>query len=235
MTDDHGPENSDSVEPNEPAEPTESAELSEADEAATDAQTGKKRWPLFAGIGAIAAVLVAVLVAYMTGVFTPTDEAETKPSSSSGISTSMGPKETETPSAPPSPTPTAEASVVIESVGQMAYSPIWNPPDQGEGFWQIVDPDMGYPEDGGTDYVLAHACPWGSCAGDQIRELEADDTFEYLGELYVVEEKIEVVKTDIASLDIWTHDPNRVVVITCIIDPDTGESLENDIIIGTRA
>ena len=204
-------------------------------------QPKKKRWPWYAG-GVATAVVIGLVVAFGTGLFSaPDDDIAASPSptvseSQGSFSASSAPPSaspSETPSTPAAPLP--EPGVAITSVNTMPYSPVWNPPDRGDSWWQIVDPEHGYPQDGGTDYVLAHACPGGTCAGDRIRMLDAGDTVEYRGELYVIEQKLEIQKTEIADQDIWTHDPNRVVVITCIIDPATGESHENDILIATRA
>lgn len=213
--------------PDDSTEPVDAAE-------AADAPERKKRWPWFVGGGALAAATVAVLIAWSTGMFTTSEEDE-------GAAPSPRPSFTVQESASPTPSeeeteePEVEVAVAIDSVNHMPYTPVWDPPDNGEGWWQIVDPDHGYPENGGTDYVLAHACPGGACAGDAIRALETGDTFTYLGELYVVEDKLEILKTEIGDQDIWTHDADRVVVITCIIDPNTGASTENDIIVATRS
>lgn len=138
-------------------------------------------------------------------------------------------------STPASPAPTPEPEVSIDETQSMPYTPVWNPPDAGDDFWQVVDPEEGYPEDGGTDCVLAHACRDRECAGDRIRDLEVEDRLIYRGEQYLVEEKLEILKTEIAEQDIGSHDPDRLVVITCILDPETGDYDENDIIVATRA
>ncbi|MBM9463116.1 hypothetical protein JL108_06610 [Aeromicrobium sp. YIM 150415] len=183
-------------------------------------ETLTRRWPWFAGGGLLTVVVIAVLVAALAGVFS-SSEPEPAPRASAEIATPT--------------TPAPEPEVDIETVQTMPYSPVWNPPDAGENFWQVVDPENGYPEDGGTDYVLAHACEDQGCAGDEVRTLDAGDELTYRGEPYVVEEKLEIAKTEIADQDIWTHDPARLVVITCILDPETGEYHENDIIVATRA
>lgn len=137
----------------------------------------------------------------------------------------------------PAPTPSqteAETKVVIDDVRSMPFSDVLNPPDQGESFWQIVDPGKGYPQDGGTDYVLAHACKDRECVGDGIRGLEPEDTLTYRGESFVVREKLEINKSEIGNQDIWDHDPDRLVVITCILDEETGTFDENDILVAER-
>lgn len=134
----------------------------------------------------------------------------------------------------PEPEPPAEPVLDIPSVQHMPYSPVWNPPDEGQYVWQIVDPDYGYPETGGTRYILAHACESQSCAGDSFRALEAGDTLTFLGETFRVDEKREIMKDDIAAQDIWHHDPNRLVIITCIIETTWDQSDKNDLIIATR-
>ncbi|MGJ9413169.1 hypothetical protein ACHAAC_10720 [Aeromicrobium sp. CF4.19] len=181
----------------------------------------RRRW--WVAGGAVFLVVAAVLVVVLTGVLdSSSDEA-------------APPEPTPAPSTSASPTPTPESEVSIEETQTMPYTPVWNPPDAGDDFWQVVDADEGYPEDGGTDYILAHACRDRECAGDRIRDLEVEDSLDYRGEQYVVEEKLEILKTEIGEQDIWSHDPDRLVVITCILDPETGDYDENDIIVATRA
>lgn len=194
----------------------------------------RKRWPWYAGGGA-AVVVIGLVVALSTGLFLPAEpEAAPEPSASqsTGFSPAPTPSPSEEPSEEPSPAPAPRIS--IDTVSTMPYSPVWDPQDNGEGWWQIVDPEHGYPEDGGTDYLLAHACYDAVCAGDRMRELVPGDTFSYRGELYRVDQKFEIAKNEIAEQDIWEHHADRVVVITCIIDPATRTSTENDIFVATR-
>ncbi|MGJ9411849.1 hypothetical protein ACHAAC_03985 [Aeromicrobium sp. CF4.19] len=182
--------------------------------------TQRRRWPWFAG-GVLLLIGAAALALVLTGVLGSADEdGPSTPRASAELST---------------PTPEPDAKVSIDETESMPYTAVWNPPDEGESFWQVVDPDNGYPEDGGTDFILAHACEDGQCAGDQVRTLEAEDRLSYRGDDFVVQEKIEIDKDEIAEQEIWDHDPDRIVVITCILDPETGEYDENDIIIATRA
>ncbi|WP_449278252.1 hypothetical protein [Leucobacter sp. GX24907] len=188
--------------------------------------TRKKRWPWIAGAGFGALIIVGLIVAAVMGLFSPaSDEAAPSPT----------PTEV-TPETTPTPTPTPEPEVDIASTEFMPYSEVWNPPDQGESFWQVVDEANGYPEDGGTDYVLAHACddPERECAGDQLRTLEKDDEFTYRGESYLVDQKMEIDKSAIGDQDIWYHEAGMLVVITCIIE-ENGDSFENDIVVARLA
>lgn len=186
----------------------------------------KRRWPWFAGGGLVVLAAIGVLIAALLGAFAPASEE-------------AAPRPVPTVEVTPEPTPTPEPKpeVDIDTTEFMPYSEVWNPPDTGENFWQVVDPDNGYPEDGGTDYVLAHACddPDAGCAGDLVRTLESGDDLTYRGEEYVVDEKLEIHKSEIGEQDIWHHDPDRLVVITCILDLETGEFNENDIIVASRA
>ena len=170
-------------------------------------------------IGVVVAAVVALVVVLFT-VSSPSDDV---------AEPVRAPAPQEQPST--SPTPAPEQDVVIEQTRTMPFTPVWNPPDSGQDFWQIVDPGEGYPEDGGTDYLLAHACRDGGCAGDEIRTLQPDDTFSYEGSDYVVDEKLQIDKTEIADQDIWEHEDGRLVVITCILDRATGEYRQNDIIV----
>lgn len=177
----------------------------------------RRRWPWFAG-GLLVLAVATVLV--LTGVLGSSGaDGESAPRASAEMTTH---------------TPAPEPDVSIEKTESMPYSTVWNPPDEGENFWQVVDDENGYPEDGGTDFILAHACEDQECAGDQVRALQTGDHLSYLGENFVVQDKLEILKTEIADQDIWEHDPDRVVVITCILDPETGEYEENDIIVASR-
>lgn len=169
----------------------------------------------------------SVGVAALMGAFaTPEPQAVAEPPAV----TAPAPKPT-TP-----PPPRQPITVEIGAVEQMPYSEVWIPPDEGQYFWQVVDSANGYPETGGTTYVLAHACETRHCAGDEVRKLEVGDTVNYLGQAYTVQESREILKTTIAEQDVWYHDPNRLIVITCIIEGDTGElSKMNDIVIAVKA
>lgn len=128
-----------------------------------------------------------------------------------------------------------EPEITIASTRTMTYSPIWNPPDDGESFWQIVDPANGYPESGGTAFIIAHACESRNCTGDQVRLLDLGDALHYRGDAYVVQQKYEVRKNEIADQDIWEHDPDRIVIITCIIDTSWEESEKNEVVVASKA
>lgn len=180
----------------------------------------KRNRVAFVAAGLVVAVTVGVLIATMTGGTGSDDEPDPAPQATAKIVT---------------PSATTPPKVDIATTKTMPYSEVWNPPDEGQDFWQVVDPANGYPEDGGTDFLLAHACRDQGCAGDQIRALEVDDAFTYRGEQFVVLEKLQIHKSEIADQDIWVHDPDRVVVITCILDPQTGEYEDNDIIVASRA
>lgn len=192
---------------------------------------------LFAGLG-VFVIGAIIAIAAFSGAFGGNAEPEEAPTP-----TVAAPEET--PAVTPTPTPAEptettppppppEPRVDIPSVQQMAYSPVWNPPDNGQYFWQIVDPAHGYPEDGGTDFLLAHACESQNCAGDELRKLEVGDSLTYRGETYIIEDKRQIMKVDIAAQDIWFHDPNRLVIITCIIETTWDQSDKNDLFIATK-
>jgi len=131
------------------------------------------------------------------------------------------------------PEPEPDSAVTITETRSMKFSPGWNPPDEGQYFWQIVDPDEGYPETGGTIYVLAHACESQKCAGDALRELEPGDSLSYKGTTYRVDSKTPVMKDQIGDLPIWTHVPGRLVLFTCIIETTWDQSNKNDVIVAS--
>ena len=212
------------TEPAAPAVPDEQAGPSHA--------ARKRKWPWIAGAAVVVLAALGLGIAALAGAFTPPEE----PAPETAVVTEPEPTRERTPRPTPEPVaePLPDPTIDIPSTQHMAYSPVWNPPDEGQYFWQIVDPEYGYPEDGGTDFVLAHACENQACAGDQLRLLENGDTLTYMGELYQVQSKTEIMKVDIAAQDIWVHDPNRIVIITCIIDTTWDQSDKNDIIIATR-
>ncbi|GAA1314238.1 hypothetical protein ACFSWE_13575 [Leucobacter albus] len=147
------------------------------------------------------------------------------------------PASTDAPSREPQPAESAAASkpsqLDIASTLYMPYSPVWDPPDEGENFWQVVDDDNGYPEFGGTTYLLAHACYDGQCVGDDARALVPGDSLTFRGARYLVDEKLEIDKAAIGDQNIWEHRDGQLVVITCIIDPSTGAIAENAILVAS--
>jgi len=197
----------------------------------TPGPASKWRWWWIIGGGVLALVIVGVIVAAATGVF---GGAQEEPLAKPAATATPKPTPSATPTPTPEPAPLPDPVIDIPSVQQMPYSEVWNPPDEGQYVWQIVDPAFGYPETGGTRYILAHACEDQSCAGDSFRTLHEGDTLTFLGEKFQVQESREIMKVDIASQDIWTHDPNKLVIITCIIDTTWDQSDRNDIIIATR-
>lgn len=192
--------------------------------------TKPKRWlwvtAVIAGLAPVGVGVAALFGAFVT-------ESE-PPASSPTQLTSPAPTSNPTPTPTLTPTPAPDPAVNIESVEHMPYSEVWNPPDEGEHFWQIVDPENGYPETGGTPFVLAHACENQQCAGDEIGKLTAGDTFTFLGETYEVDDSRSIMKKEIQDQDIWYHDPNRIVVITCIIETTWQESDKNHLVLASR-
>ena len=192
-------------------------------------QTLKQHWKWFTAGGLALLVVAGLAIAAFLGAFSTSEDVAAPPPTAAVT--------TPTPTPTPTPTHTAEppAEVNISTVQTMPYTEVWNPPDVGENFWQVVDPENGYPETGGTDYILAHACELEGCAGDLIRTLTPGDDFTYKGAEYVVDEKLEIHKSEIGNQPIWEHVPGRVVVITCILDKATMTFEENDIIIASPA
>jgi len=187
----------------------------------------RKHWQWFtAGIVALS-LAVAIGIAAMLGVF---DLAATAPVAEPRVSASQE-------SAAPDSDQTEKVSgpVDIAETRTMKYSEVWNPPDEGEFFWQIVDPDKGYPEGGGTTYVLAHACERQTCTGDAMRTLKVGDTLSYKGTKYRVDSKDSVMKDQIGDLPIWTHVPGRLVLVTCIIETTWEQSDKNEVIVASPA
>ena len=190
---------------------------------------GRGRW--IAG-GVLLVVAIGLTIAAVAGAFSGASQQAAPPVSTE--TAPPAPKPTPGPTPAPTVVPLPDPVIDIPSVQKMPYSEVWNPPDQGQYIWQIVDPAFGYPEAGGTRYILAHACEDQSCAGDSFRTLQEGDTLTFLGQRYQVTESREIMKTDIAAQDIWSHDPNRLIIITCIIDTTWDQSNRNDIIIAKR-
>lgn len=215
----------------EPPEDTGSVaeELAETSAApANGTRASKKRlWWLLGGAGSL--VLVAALVAALSGVFTPEPEPAPPVEKPAAVVTPEP-----TPEPEPEPEPAPDPTVVINDVLQMPYSDVWRPADEGQNYWQIVDDGYGYPADGGTDYLLAHSCENRACAGDDLLTLDPGETLTYQGELYSVDDRWTIMKTDIGAQDIWKHDPNRIVIVTCIIETTWQASDKNEIFVATR-
>lgn len=204
---------------------------STVEQAAPAATAPRKRrlgWIIGGGIAVLAAA--GVLTASLMGAFTAPEPVKTEEPRRSTT-----PAPTQSPTPTPTPTPSYPAPILdVPEVKEMPYSPVWRPADEGQYFWQIVDPAYGYPKEGGTKYLLAHACDNRECAGDEFRRLEAGDTLTYDGAVYQVKDKWQIMKTDIAAQPIWTHKPGRLVIITCIIETTWEFSDKNDVFIAER-
>ncbi|MGB3414687.1 MAG: hypothetical protein WBA28_08235 [Microbacteriaceae bacterium] len=125
--------------------------------------------------------------------------------------------------------------MVISNVRAMPYSPIMRPNDNGEYFWQIVDPEAGYQAEGGTDFILAHACEGKQvCIGDELRLLSVGDVIEHKGDKYEITDKQIVMKDEIQKPNIWFHDDQRIVIITCVIEGSWQDSDKNEILIAIK-
>ncbi len=199
-------------------------------EPASNAPKSKTRAWWYVGGGALL-VAIALVVAIFSGVFAGEPEPEPTPEPAPVVT----PEPTPEPEPEPEPEPVYPDPVVdIANVQEMPYSPVWRPADEGQGFWQIVDDAYGYPRDGGTDFILAHSCDNRDCAGDVLRTLDIGETLSYSGATYLVEDKRTIMKDDIAAQDIWTHDPNRLVIVTCIIETTWEFSDKNEIFIATK-
>ncbi|MFC5339004.1 hypothetical protein [Leucobacter denitrificans] len=208
-----------------------------SDEVIEEVPKGRKRRLWWYVGGAAALVALAAQIAVLSGLFAndPGDELQ-KPVSASTRERDPHPEPKPEPEAGPE-SPAAldpDLAVNIENVREMPYSSVWRPADEGQGFWQIVDDAYGYPRDGGTDFILAHSCDNRDCAGDELRTLEVGETLTYEGDTYTVEDKRSIMKDEIASQDIWTHDPNRLVIVTCIIETTWEFSDKNEIFIATK-
>lgn len=217
-------------------ETTEPASAAGAGAGASSAGSGRSKrrlaW-IFGGAGGVVVVAAAVLA--FSGVFSPTPPEPSEP-----LTAPEQTQERARPTARPAPEVTEEPeetpdpTVVVSNVLQMPYSEVWRPADEGQNYWQIVDDAYGYPADGGTDYLLAHSCENRACAGDDLLTLEEGDSLEYQGSQYIVERRWTAMKTDIGDQDIWEHDPNRLVIVTCVIETTWEASDKNEIFVATR-
>lgn len=190
----------------------------------------RPRWVRWAvATGAVAVVAAGIWVALATGLFHGGSGGEAAPKAQpAGAGT-----HTQATNSDEAPTTPAASQLDIASTLYMPYSPVWDPPDEGENFWQVVDDDNGYPEFGGTTYLLAHACYDGQCVGDDARALVPGDSLTFRGARYLVDEKLEIDKAAIGDQNIWEHRDGQLVVITCIIDPSTGAIAENAILVAS--
>lgn len=189
-----------------------------------------RRWVWFASGGAVLLAAVGIWAAVASGILGggPAPHADPAPQPRAAEAAAT-PKPDSEPAAEPTPV------IDIPATQFMPYTPVWDPPDEGQNFWQVVDPANGYPEFGGTTYLLAHACYAGGCVGDEARALVAGDALTFRGDRYTVGEKLEITKSEIGDQAIWEHEEGRLVIITCIIDPSTGAIDENAILVASKA
>ncbi|KIP51401.1 hypothetical protein [Leucobacter komagatae] len=187
----------------------------------------RRRWPWCAGAGILllgGLAMAAVFGGWLLG----------GPAAAGPPSEELAPTHQEATPERPDSADDARPVIEIGAVQYMPYTPVWDPPDEGENFWQVVDPENGYPEFGGTTYLLAHACYAGECVGDEARAMSVGEALQFRGDRYLVDEKLEINKSAIAEQAIWEHHEGRVVIITCIIDPHTGAIDENAILVASR-
>lgn len=194
----------------------------------TFSETVKKHWIWFTSGAVVLVIAIGLAVAGALGAFTPAEVEAAPPPAV------VTPEPAPEPEPTPEPEPLPDPSVDIAETHEMEYSPIWDPPDGGEYFWQVVDSDAGYPRTGGTTFVLAHACESQTCAGDALRTLEPGDTLTFKGDLYRVDSKTPAMKDEIGDLPIWTHVPGRLVLFTCIIETTWDQSDKNEILVTTK-
>lgn len=128
-----------------------------------------------------------------------------------------------------------EPTLTIATFKTMKWSPIMRPDDHGENYWQIVDPERGYPADGGTDFLMAHACEGSQvCIGDQLRELQLGDVVAHKERKFEVVDKFIISKSELVNSGIWFHDANRIVIITCVIEGNWQDSDKNEVLIAVQ-
>lgn len=190
----------------------------------------RERWKITVPVSVVALTGIGLAIAWGVGAFDAPEEP-VKIAEPAVVE----PVEEPEPEPEPEEAPEEAPQVSVDSVNHMPYSEVWNPPDQGEGFWQVVDPDHGYYEEGGTKYVLAHACEVQVCAGDEFLKLSEGDSFEYLSETYRIDNKYSIHKDEIADQPIWDNVPGRVVIVTCIIDGRWQDSDHNEIFVASPA
>lgn len=198
----------------------------------------RKKWKITLPVAAILVTALGLGIALSLGAF----EGEAAPAPSPTATATPTPTVTEPVEAPEEDEAEEEEpeeeedtpNLSIDWLNHMAYDPVWNPPDLGESFWQVVDPEHGYPETGGTRYILAHSCESRRCAGDLVIPLQEGDTFTLQGETYRVDDRFTTMKNDIASQPIWEHVEGRVVIVTCLIETSWQLSDKNEIVVASR-
>lgn len=93
-----------------------------------------------------------------------------------------------------------------------------------------------YPATGGTKFYLAHSCSSDdSCIGSQIlaAEIEGGDLLTVAGVEYRVSKVLNTPKSSL-PVEYWIHDPNRILIITCVQVPGASYSVTNHIVVADR-
>lgn len=86
----------------------------------------------------------------------------------------------------------------------------------------------------GRNMVVMHSVHTGNAPGNPLRKSSPGDTIETLGALWRIDSIENVAKPDLPHMrDIWTDQPDRLVVITCL-QRAQGRSTHNIVITATR-
>ena len=124
----------------------------------------------------------------------------------------------------PEPTPTMYSGPVkfnVTSTATMVWAARLVPPDFVNVF-QVVDPEKGYYQSGGTVYLVAHfyaagVGPNGQIApGNEWETLVVGDVVTYNNTFYQVNRIGTPAQGDISNEPIWVNNPEDLVLITCL-------------------
>ena len=119
-------------------------------------------------------------------------------------------------SAPVPPVYDGPVKFTVAPTATMTWSPRLEPADFVNIF-QLVDPEKGYYESGGTVYLISHSYAAGSGApGNEWETLVVGDVIIYNNMFYQVNRIGTPAQGDIASEPIWTNDPDNLVLLTCL-------------------
>ncbi|MDR2931035.1 MAG: class F sortase [Propionibacteriaceae bacterium] len=131
--------------------------------------------------------------------------------------------------------PVINLNVPVGSVNEV--NGVMNPPSFTSVFWirnrgvSLADAAQG------TVYMVTHAIAGGSAPGNFLQTdghvaLNPGDVIMVNDKEYRFESAQSIPKTEIADhAELWTDDPGRLILITCVVRPEGGIAINNLVII----
>ncbi|MDR2896587.1 MAG: class F sortase [Propionibacteriaceae bacterium] len=131
--------------------------------------------------------------------------------------------------------PSINLDVPLGSINEV--NGVMNPPNFTNAFViRNRGVDLAHAADG-TVYAVTHAIQGGTAPGNKLQDhgnvtLTVGDTIKLNGVEYVYESSMQMLKGDIPNeASLWTDDPGRLIIITCVLNPKGGNADDNLILI----